>query len=173
MNYIRYGKQYCTSHHVGATDLEEVILYRLNELTSDKAKLNAVFHQLKSKLPKTSDNYEKDKNEVSKEITKITDLMKKLLEKNLMGDIDDHQFKVMNADFSERLNSLSATLEELEIKRLQTNDSEDNIEKFKKEIRQVVNFHERTIEEKRYILLNLIDKIIVYENAEIDIQYNL
>jgi site-specific DNA recombinase len=173
MNYIRYGKKYCTSHHVGAIDLEEVILYRLNELTSDKAKLNAVFHQLKSKLPKSGDNYEKDKNEVDKEIMKITNLMGKLLEKNLMGDIDDRQFKMMNANYSEKLNSLSEALEEIEIKRLKTNDSEDNIEKFKKEIKELVNYHEKTIEEKRYILLNLLDKIIVYENAEIDILYNL
>lgn len=171
MNYIRYGKQYCTSHHVGALDLEDVILNDLTELVSDKAKLNALFHQHKSKLPKSNDNYEKEKNEVAKEITKVTGLMEKLLEKNTMGDIDDRQYKVMNAKFSERLNSLSEALEEIEIKMLETNNSEDKIDKFKTNIKKIVNYHEKTIEEKRYDLLNLINKIVVDENGEIDIYY--
>jgi hypothetical protein len=171
MNYIRYGKQYCTSHHVGAADLEEVIIDRLTELVNNKAKLNAIFHQHKSKLPKDADNYEKEKNDIDKEIKKVTDLMAKLLEKNLMGDVTDQQYKVMNENFSERLNSLTQALEEIELKMLETDDTEDKIEKFKRNIKEIVNYHAKTIEEKRYDLLNLIEKVIVHENAEIDVYY--
>jgi site-specific DNA recombinase len=171
MNYIRYGKQYCTSHHVGALDLEDVILYRLNELMNDKASLNTLFHQQKSKLPKSNDNYEKEKNETDKEIMKVTSLMEKLLEKNLAGDIDDRQYKVMNSKYSERLNALTDALEKIEIKQIETGDTEDKIDKFKRDIKEIVKYQTKTIEEKRYDLLNLIDKIIVYENAEIDIHY--
>jgi site-specific DNA recombinase len=171
MNYIRYGKQYCTSHHVGAADLEEVILERLTELVNNKAKLNSLFHQHKSKLPKSSDNYEKERNEIDKEISKVTILMEKLLEKNMMGDIDDRQYKVMNGKYSERLNALSEALEEIEIKMLNTNDTEDKIDKFKADIKEIVDYHAKTIEEKRYDLLNLINKIIVHETAEIDVYY--
>ncbi|AYA77315.1 hypothetical protein DOE78_18710 [Bacillus sp. Y1] len=171
MNYIRYGKQYCTSHHVGADELETIILDDLTELAKNKAKLNALFHQHKSKLPKVSDGYEKERNEVDKEIIKVTNLMEKLLEKNMTGDIDDRQYKVMNAKYSERLNSLSETLEEIELKMLETNDSDDKIEKFKNNIKGIISYPSKTIEEKRYDLLNLINKIIVHENAEIDIYY--
>jgi DNA invertase Pin-like site-specific DNA recombinase len=171
MNYIRYGKQFCTSHHVGAHELETVILDDLTELVNNKAKLNALFHQHKSKLPASTNNYEKEKNEIGKEITKVTILMEKLLEKNMMGDVDDRQYKLMNAKYSERLNALSDALEEIEIKMLATDDSEDKTEKFKTDIKEIVNYHTKTIEEKRYDLLNLIEKVIVYENAEIDVHY--
>jgi CRISPR/Cas system CSM-associated protein Csm2 small subunit len=171
MNYIRYGKQYCTSHHVDAAELENVILTDLMDLVVDKAKLNALFHQHKSKLPKSGDNYEKEKNEIDKEIKKVTDLMAKLLEKNLMGDVTDQQYKIMNENFSERLSMLTQALEEIELKMMETDGTEDKIEKFKKNIKEIVNYHEKTTEEKRYALLNLIQKIIVDENAEIDIYY--
>jgi hypothetical protein len=171
MNYIRYGKQYCTSHHVGAAELESVILEDLTELVSDKAKLNALFHQHKAKLPSDSQNYEKEKNEIDKEIRKVTDLMEKLLEKNLMGDVTDLQFKMMNDKYSEKLNALSESLEAIELKMLNADNKDDKIEKFKTNIKEIVNYHAKTIEEKRYDLLNLIDKIIVYENGEIDVHY--
>lgn len=171
MNYIRYGKQYCTSHHVGAAELEEVILDRLTELMNDKAKLNQLFHKNKSKLPSSNANLEKDKNEIEKEIHKVTDLMEKLLEKNMMGDVTDTQFKIMNSKYSEKLNVLSEQLEEIELKMLNVDDTEDKREKFKRDIKEIVNYHSKTTEEKRYDLLNLVDKVIVYENGEIDINY--
>lgn len=171
MNYIRYGKKYCTSHHVGAHELETVILDDLTELVSDKAKLNALFHQHKAKLPSATHNYEKEKNEVDKEIRKVTDLMEKLLEKNLMGDVTDLQFKMMNDKYSDRLNALSDALEDIEIKMLNADDKDDKIEKFRTDIKEIVNYHEKTIEEKRYDLLNLVGKVIVYENGEIDVYY--
>jgi site-specific DNA recombinase len=171
MNYIRYGKQYCTSHHVGASELEDVILSDLTELLNDRAKLNQLFHQNKSKLPSTSDNLEKDRNEIEREIKKVADLMDKLLEKNLEGDIDDRQYKIMNSKYSERLNALSNKLEETELKMLNTNDSEDKRDKFKKNIKEIVDYHIKTTEEKRYDLLNLINKVIVHDTGELDVYY--
>jgi site-specific DNA recombinase len=171
MNYIRYGKKYCTSHHVGAHELETVILDDLTELVSDKAKLNTLFHQHKAKLPSATHNYEKEKNDVDKEIVKVTTLMEKLLEKNLVGDIDDRQYKIMNSKYSERLNALSDALEEIEIKMLTADDKDDKIEKFKTNIKEISKYHSKTTEEKRYDLLNLVGKVVVYENAEIDIYY--
>jgi site-specific DNA recombinase len=167
MNYIRYGKQYCTSHHVGANLLEDVIIDRLVELAKDRVKLNQLFHQHKSKISTSDNDYEKEKNEIQKEIQKVTDLMEKLLEKNMVGDVTDTQFKIMNSKYSEKLNSLSESLETLEIKMINTNDKDDKIEKFQRDIKEVINYHTRTTEEKRYILLNLIKKIVVFENGGI------
>jgi site-specific DNA recombinase len=167
MNYIRYGKQYCTSHHIGAADLEETILNDLIELSKDRVKLNQLFHQHKSKISSNDHDYEKEKNEIHKEIKKVTDLMEKLLEKNMMGDVNDTQFKIMNSKYSEKLNSLTKSLEELEIKMTNSNDKDEKIEKFKRDIKEITNYHSKTIEEKRYILLNLIKKIVVYENGGI------
>jgi hypothetical protein len=171
MNYIRYGKQYCTSHHVGADELETVILDRLMDLLNNKSKLNAIFHQHKSKLPQQNDNYEKDKNDIDKEIKKVTDLMAKLLEKNLMGDVTDQQYKIMNGNFSERLNSLTEALEDINLKMLESDGTEDKIEKFKKNLKKISHYNEKTTEEKRYDLLDLVNKIIVYENAKIRVFY--
>jgi hypothetical protein len=171
MNYIRYGKQYCTSHHVGAADLEDVVLNRLNELANNKAKLNELFHLNKSKVSTTAHDYEKERNGVEKEIRKVTDLMEKLLEKNLEGDIDDRQYKIMNSKYSEKLNALSDVLEEIEIKSAESNNKDDKMEKFKKDIKEIEGYQNKSIEEKRYDLLNLIDKIIVNEDGGIKIRY--
>lgn len=170
MNYIRYGKQYCTSHHVGAAELEEVVLDHLKTILNDKSKLNQMLHQNKSKVSNSNHNFGKNKNEIEKEIKKVTDLMDKLLEKNLEGDIDDRQYKVMNSKYSEKLNILSESLEEIEIKIMNADDKEDKTEKFKKDIKEIADYDSKTTEEKRYDLLNLIDKIIVYD-GEIDIHY--
>lgn len=171
MNYIRYGKQYCTSHHVGANELEEVVLEDLSTFLNDKGKLNQLYHSNKSKIPSSSHNLEKEKHAIEKEIKKVTELMDKLLSKNLEGVIDDRQFKVMNSNYSERLNVLSDQLADIEIKMNKYEDKEDKLEKFKRDIKEIADYKNKTTEEKRYLLLNLIDKIIVYENGEIDIHY--
>lgn len=97
--------------------------------------------------------------------------MDKLLSKNLEGVIDDRQFKVMNSNYSERLNILSDQLADIEIKMNKYEDKEDKLKKFKRDIKEIADYKNKTTEEKRYLLLNLIDKIIVYENGEIDIHY--
>jgi uncharacterized radical SAM superfamily Fe-S cluster-containing enzyme len=88
-----------------------------------------------------------------------------------MGDVTDLQFKMMNDKYSERLNALSEALEEIELKMMNTEDKDDKIEKFKTNIKEIVNYHDKTIEEKRYDLLNLIDKITLYDNGEVHVRY--
>jgi hypothetical protein len=97
--------------------------------------------------------------------------MEKLLEKNLEGDIDDRQYKIMNSKYSEKLNALSDVLEEIEIKSAESNNKDDKMEKFKKDIKEIEGYQNKSIEEKRYDLLNLIDKIIVNEDGGIKIRY--
>lgn len=171
MNYIRYGKKYCTSHHIGALELEEVVVDDLMTFVNDKGKLNTLYHQNKSKLPSSNAEYVKERNEIEKEIKKVTDLMDSLLMKNMEGDIDDRQYKVMNVKYSDRLNLLSDQLEKVELKLNQTDDTENKLDKFKRDINDMVDYHKKSTEEKRYVLLNLIHKIIVTENGEIDVYY--
>lgn len=171
MNYIKYGKQFCNSHHIGSEKLERVVAEDLVGLRDDSVKLDKLFNANKSKIPADNEKLIRGRIEIEKELRKVTDLMDKLLMKNLEGDIDDRQYKVMNVSYSSQLNSLSDELEKIELKISQTVNSDVIINKFKRDIKEMVNYHSKSTEEKRYLLLNLIHKVIIHENKEIEIYY--
>lgn len=161
MNYIRYGKQYCTSHHVRADHLEQVVFEDISELLKHPERIDALYSEFKSKINAGSGDNEKIIRDTEKEIVKITNLMDKLLQKNLEGDIDDNQYRTMNSNYSEKLNLLTTQIADLKIKMEAKNEHEATLKKFKNDIRGIDNFKNKTTEEKRYVLLNLIDKAIV------------
>lgn len=164
-NYISYGNQFCTSHHIRAEELEEAVINRLQELLKNKNKIGKIISKTKHKLPTDEKDYQKQKNSINKDIKDITDKMDKLLKKNMDGDIDDRQYKIMNSDYSEKLNYLSDELERIELEANKQDDTDERLERFKRHINEMVNFENKTKEEQRYIILNLIHAVIVYENG--------
>ncbi len=169
MNYIRYGKKYCTSHHIGAKEIEDLIIDDLKTFLDN----DELIDDLSEKVNLNSDReilIEKC-NKIENEITKITNLMDSLLRKNLEGVINDTQFKIMNSNYSDRLSILTNELESIKISILESNDENLKLNKFKSNLKDLLNFNNMSIEEKRYTILNLVSKIVFNENGEISVTY--
>lgn len=175
MNYIRYGKQYCTSHHVGADRLEETIICDLEELMNDEKKLNSVINRNQDRIPSNSKKFEDNIKAIEKEIKKIADLMDKLLQKNLEGSVNDTQYNLMNNQYSEKLETLTQELAENKLAVESYSDGESKAEIFKRNLYELVkNIRKQSHEEKRYTFLKLIDKIYVNGDTDgIEISYKL
>jgi site-specific DNA recombinase len=175
MNYIRYGKKFCTSHHVGAKELEEEVINQLKGLYKDSKLLDKIIKKNENNLPNNTIKYVKEKTEVEKEIEKISSITDKLLVKNLEGDITDQQFKLMNEKYSKQLDILTDKLVELEKNINSSNKTDINIDRFKKRLKNIVEYDELSIEEKRYLLLDLINKILIIDTpdaTEIQVMYS-
>lgn len=161
MDYIRYGKQYCTSHHIGAIDLEEAVVDKLIELVNHPELIDKAYNKTVGKIPQENADIEKSAADVGKEIEKVTRSMDAILQKNLEGDIDDNQFKTMNKMYSDKLKKLTDQMEDLKLKLSHATNYDEKLIAFKNTIKKMAQFADMTIEEKRYTLLELIHKVYI------------
>jgi site-specific DNA recombinase len=169
MNYIRYGKQFCTSHHVGANDLEELVINELIDEVSKRLKSNKV----KSNLPsqKKTGSIDGDITKVEKNISTLVHKMDVLLEKNIEGKVTDTQYSMFNEKYSSELDLLTKQLEKLKIRQSENSDKDTQKDKIETLYNKVINIKNYPIEQQRYILLDLINKVEVNE-GDVSIEFN-
>ncbi|MGE7608937.1 recombinase family protein [Peribacillus frigoritolerans] len=172
MKYIRYGKQFCTSHHIGAKELEELVLDNLLIYLDDDQIINDTVSRDKHKL-KEEASFEKDISNIEHEISKITLVMDTLFRKYTEGLVDENQLHTMNKMYSDQLNNLTYTMEAIRRSKKLKNKSHILFEKYKEEIEQIKFLKFKQKEEKRYDILELIDELKVNgDTKEIEIRYN-
>lgn len=169
MNYIKYGNQLCSSHHIGAKDLEKMVIDEVEKYLTNDQLLKKSFDEAKKLVPSNNVNVKNKKKNIEFEINKIISLMDKLLEKNLNGDITDIQFKKMNEKYSEQLSALNSQLVECENTIAQSTELEDHELFFRRTLRQFKSFENKTKEEIRHLLLNLVSSIVVDKDLKVKI----
>lgn len=172
MNYIKLGANFCTSHHVGADDLEKFVIDNLIELYNNKEHVE----QLSEKINVNKNNMGQNEKQLAnyeQEIKKITEKMDKLLEMNMSNRITDQQFDTMNRKLTEDLTSVAILVEKLKGEMDNTISEEDKRNIFIRRLEDAANIENFSKEEKRYLLLDLVDEIVVNSDNTIDITYNL
>ncbi|MDM5306374.1 recombinase family protein [Peribacillus frigoritolerans] len=172
MNYIRYGKQFCTSHHVGAKELEAAVLDDLIIYLDHDQIIDDTISKDKHKL-KEEVSFEKDLSNIENEISKITIVMDTLFRKYTEGLVDENQLHTMNKMYSDQLNNLTNMMKTIRESKKLNIKPQILFEKYKKEIEQIKFLKFKQKEEKRYDILELIDEIKVDgDTKEIEIRYN-
>ena len=168
-NYIKYGKINCTSHHVGADELDALILDNLKEHVESYLNFEKVTYGAKRK-DNLNDTLLNKIKKIESEITNVTRKSDLLLEKNMDGKISDIQFDKMNQSYISELEILTNSLADTKIKL----DSVANEEKSKDYIRkvydEVINIHSYPKDKQRFIVMSLIEKIVVTD-GDININY--
>ena len=169
MNYIRYGKQFCTSHHAGAKELEEMVL---NELLN-QIKQEADSAKIKTNLPNKNGvgSINRDINKTESNISSLVHKMDALLEKNLSGDITDNQFKLFNKKYSKELEHLTIQLEELKTKEVENSAKSNKADIVQELYEKIINVKQYPVEQQRHILLDLVESVVLDE-GKVDITFN-
>ena len=171
MNYIRYGKQYCDSHHVGARELQEAIFNDLEYILNSKDELQRVLDKNKSVMSLDEKKAKERTVGIQKEMDSLIKKMDKLLEKNLAGDISDTQYKTFNEKYSAELDNLTEELKKAKLIIANMSEQADNEMRFRQKLSNAIGIRNKTIEEQRHILLGLIDSIVINGNDIEDISY--
>jgi site-specific DNA recombinase len=170
-NYIKYGKLYCTSHHVGADDFEELVHSFLQKQLDSRMNTIDVISNLKTKKDINIVSLDNNLKKTERDIEQLSRKMNTLLEKNIDGSVSDSQYKILNKKFSSELNLLISQLEKLKISQEQMMDNETNSNYLLKKYEEIRNVKSYTKEKQRYILLDLISKITV-NDSKIEIDYS-
>jgi site-specific DNA recombinase len=168
MNYIRYGKQFCTSHHAGAADLENIVIVELIEEISKRINSSKVKSGINTKKASTT---EKDINKVESNIATLVHKMDVLLDKNIEGKVTDTQYSMFNEKYSKELDVLTKQLEKLKIKHSDQSVNDNQKEKVSKVYDRALNIREYPIEQQRYVILDLVNKVEL-NDGEISFEFN-
>lgn len=170
MDYIKYGKRYCTSHHIGASEIEEFIIDNLQRAIDSKLNIDATTSDLKTRKKVSNTETEKNLKKVEKDIESLSRKMDTLLDKFMEGTVSDNQYKLMNDKYTVELNMYIEQLEKLKISMKNNSINEVNDEFLKGKYEEVKNIRNYPIEKQRYILLDLIKKIS-FDEGDVKIEY--
>ncbi|MED3912858.1 recombinase family protein [Peribacillus simplex] len=158
MNYIRYGKQFCTSHHMGALELEMKTIKAVKVEIEKKLKMpevvdgvNATSRQMKS--------LDSDIKKIENNIEALSHKMNILLEKNIGGDINDMQYTMMNDKYKAELESLVTKLEKLKLTKVNNAEEISTDDRLQTIYEKTINIENLNIEDQRYILLDLVKEV--------------
>ena len=166
MNYIRYGKQFCTSHHIGSKELEGIVIQLLKEEMESKVHKQKVLNS-QTKSNQRVSNVDRDIKKIENNISTLVHKMNTLLEKNMMGQVNDVSYKMLNDNYTLELESLTKTLENLKVSKLDKVKTVSQEEKVNKHYALVMDIEKLPLEEQRYILLELVSEVKL-TNGEVE-----
>lgn len=170
-NYIKYGKRYCDSHHVGSTDFEELIINRLKEHITNKISYNDVVHGVKKNRDDSDSSVGKVKK-IEKDIESLSRKIDVLLDKNIEGTISDNQFGVLNEKYIKELNLLTHQLAQLKIQDVDMKEKRNTKDYLVKVYEEMMSIEKYPKEKQRYLILDLINQIKVTD-GKIEIDYKI
>lgn len=168
-NYIKYGKRYCTSHHVRASEFEDLIISQLQSKIDERIDERKV----KSNLKKSGDSSlvkERNLRRMERDIEHVMKKMEVLLEKNIEGSVNDIQFSTMNKKNTEELEYLTLQTDKIKKELMESNKEGSEEDFLKRHYESVKNIRNYPKEKQRQILLDLINKIVV-DDGKIEIEY--
>jgi DNA invertase Pin-like site-specific DNA recombinase len=169
--YIKYGKRYCTSHHIGAEEMEGLVYTHLQKQFETRFTSKDVTSNIKSKKDMNIVSLESNLKKTERDIEQLSRKMNTLLEKNIEGSVSDEQYKMLNQKFSNELSLLINQLEKLKVSQEKMLDNEMNKDYLLKKYDEIKNVQSYPVEKQRYILLDLISKITV-NDGDIEIEYS-
>lgn len=169
-NYIKYGRRYCTSHHVRASELEELIVSQLQQEIDKRIEEHKVTSNLGVGQESALSVNERHLKVLKRDIEHVTRKMDMLLEKNMEGSVSDVQFKIMNKKNTEELDFLTAQVSKLKKEMRDNTENKSGKNTLEKRYEDVKDISSYQKERQRQILLDLIGEIRVDE-GKIEIDY--
>lgn len=157
--YARIGVNYCSQHLIYEYELEDLVMQAIQDNVSD-ALQNMDLEKIRQKKEQGSISDERAR--LKAEINKLEVGYKKMIVNLSVGVIDDNDFKIFKEDYLLKKESI-----ENKIMKLQNRKISDTIyiSEYEKWLNNFLKYREIT-ELTREVLVNLIDRIEVYESEE-------
>jgi site-specific DNA recombinase len=160
------GAKYCDNGNVNMDIVESHVINDLKELYTNSSQLDAIIKKYSVSISGSGDNTQKEISSLEQKVNSLMVKMDKLLEKNLDGDITDQQFKNLNTKYADELGVLTEKLNTLKDRQSIQESSVTKIEKFKRDLENVINIDKLDTEQKRLLLLKLINRVDATYNKD-------
>ena len=167
--YKKHGTKACSSHRIEARDLYNIVLediqYHGQMALSSKEDL---VEKIAERIDK--DKFEERKNAIQKlkdskdKLNELDKSFEKLYEDRLSESITERNFNMMNAKLSKKQDEILDEIHSLEEQIKIVTQKQENCEKFIENLSKYAKIKELN----RYILNQVIDKIYVYDQEEVD-----
>lgn len=166
---IRYGKEYCSSHHITFEQLYDVVLSdvqhhaTLFEENADK------YIDILSKASETDKIKErnaliKEQDKAKKRSGELDTLLQKIYEDMVFGVISKERYMSMSENMEKELSVLKARSNEISAALQENDNNRTNAEKFAELIENYIGITELDYE----LVHTLIEKIYIHERENID-----
>lgn len=166
-NYRKRGKHTCTSHQIRNVDIENVLLYMIQQVTAFARKHEEEFIELVTKS--NAKTVEREIRESKKEyesaqarINKLDTIIQRLYEDNIEGKISDERFMKMSATYEAEQNQLKERVAELANIIDAAKEKSSNADSFIHLVKNYTDIKELNAE----IIRTFIEKIYVYGNEK-------
>ncbi len=161
------GEETCTPHSIREVVLDEIVLEEIRRATYEARANTDEFVAFINK--KSSSENRKELNVRSTELTKLTKrnnelntLFKRLYEDNVLGKINDEQFRMLSETYNDEQKDIAERLPVLEQEIAHLKDTANNVDRFIALAKRFVCIEELTPE----ILRTFISKIVIHERSE-------
>lgn len=162
--YMRYGKEYCTSHYITLDQISEVILEDIRRQARYAKYCRTGYIELLREQQELRNEEEllsqKQAAEQAKQrLPQIDAILRKLLEQNAAGVISDERFATMVKDYEREQAELKAAIQDYENAVKSNREANRNIEQHVRLIEQYTDIRELNAK----ILNRLIEKIVIHQ----------
>jgi len=167
--YKKHGTKACSSHRIEARDLYNIVLDDIQyhgqmALSSKEDLVEKIAERIdKDKFEERKNAFQKLKDSKDK-LSELDKSFEKLYEDRLSESITERNFNMMNAKLSKKQDEILDEIHSLEEQIKMVTQKQENCEKFIENLSKYAKIKELN----RYILNQVIDKIYVYDQEEVD-----
>ncbi len=164
--YSRFGKFYCTSHHIKMKDINAIVLADIRALTQqviedETAAKSAFLAKKQSEHAKQTSEDKKRLSDSKHRLDELSNLIPKIYEDKVLRKVPEDVCIDLLQKYTAEQKELNAIVADLEAKQLQTRKDEEDVEKFVSRLKKYADATELT----REMCLELIEYIVVDEYA--------
>lgn len=165
--YNKRGKEACSAHYIREQDLIRIVLddiRRVTHFARQKEKLFAEYINRKNsaELRREINTVQKELDAMRRRNTELTALFNRLYEDNVLGRVNNEQFRILSGDYNAEQKELTTAIPEKEARLQKLKDSAANVEAFIEKAKRYTEILELTPE----ILRLFIQRIEVGERSE-------
>lgn len=180
-NHVRLGKAYCFSHFISAKDLEEMVLGDIREMAQrivlDEDAIREEFIRHNEELEEQAVKSAKKELQIKKKRTEeLSHLMQVAYEDRMKGKMPENLCFSFIQKYSDEQKILTAEIAELETKLSETENKQQSVDDFIRNIKKYLYAPELT----REMCYELLDRVVVGgltkskdESRKIDIVYKV
>lgn len=166
-NYRNNVKEKCTPHRIREVVLDEILLEELRRITFAARTKEKEFAEYVNKKSSADNRKElivkqKEYDKLAKRKNELNALFKRLYEDNVLGRVNNEQFRMLSGGYTDEQNELTEHLPQLEKEIADLKETASNVDKFITLAKKYTKIEELTPE----VLHTFVSKIVIHERSE-------
>lgn len=160
--------QRCTRHSILEETINNAVIEDLKNISNKKIKKKEFLSEFKNASTKPTSEYQKEIEKYKSKLEVIKKIIKNLYEDKTRGVITEEEFGDLLLEYREERESINNNLEKLIHNIEKEKEFESDDAKFYEILSKIIDFEEI----EKYILVQLINKVEIFDTKEIKIHYN-